>query len=201
MWKRLEPPDAAAVACIIALTVNLVRNIAQGPLAEWVRVNRNNRDIAPQGAGAAVVLANVQNQVANIPQQIGLNDQQWQVVVRTAYWQAYNRIVRLQFEQQVTKIQEEDIMMKYCPPKDVLKCSDDHCKGSSGKCADSSDLKGCECGDGDDSSNSCPPKENFPACTNCGGAQFGGFFGFLTGLKCNGVSLFISRCGMQLTSL
>lgn len=188
LWKRLDPPDAAAIACVLALTVQLVRNIAQGPLAEWIRVNRNNRDIAPQAAGAAVVLANAENQVANVRDEMGIAQQQFQGIVRVAYWQAYNRIVRLQFEQTVTKVAEEDILMKYCPPKNILKCSDDHCKGSSGKCADNSDLKGCECGDKDDSSDSCPTQ--LVACPNCGGSQFS-FFSFLTGNKCNGVSLFV----------
>lgn len=185
--KRLDPPDAAAVACLLALTVQLVRNIAQGPLAEWVRVNRNNRDIAPQGAGAALVLANAENQVANIRDQVGLQQEQFQAMVRVAYWQAYNRIVRLQFEQPVTKVTEEDILMKYCPPKDITKCSDDHCKGSNGKCADDSDLKGCECGDKGES-DSCPVQK--VACTNCGGSQFS-LFSALTGDRCKGVSSFI----------
>ncbi|KAL9621831.1 MAG: hypothetical protein Q9160_003804 [Pyrenula sp. 1 TL-2023] len=196
LWKRVDPPTVEAVACMIALTVALVRNMAQGPLAEWVRVNRNNRQIDPRGAGAAVVLANVNNQVAQIPDQVGLARQQFDVVVRAAYWQAYNRIVLRQFEKTLTKISEDDLNLQYCPPKDVLKCNIDQCKAKNGlkRCADDSDLKGCECSDGDNNNDKCPPKEALPACSNCGGDAFFGLLGFIGAHRCKGVQDKLKDC-------
>ncbi|KAL9108499.1 MAG: hypothetical protein Q9227_006714 [Pyrenula ochraceoflavens] len=91
--KRVEPPDEATVACLVALTITLLKNMINGPLANWARINRNNRQIAPAGAGAAVVLANVHQEVAPLEQAMDLADVVWNDVERVAYWQAYNRVI------------------------------------------------------------------------------------------------------------
>ena len=178
MQKR-DPPDEATIACLVALTITLIRNVIDGPLANWVRVNRNNRQIAPAGAGAAVVLANVHQEVAPFEQAADLADIVWDDVERVAYWEAYNRVVLQRDDGQVVQVSEDDINLQYCPGKDYLLCSESHCKGSNGQCADSSDLKGCDC---NDSPTGCPAGV-FPACGNCGGAS--------DGSKCGGVSSFL----------
>ncbi|KAL9616507.1 MAG: hypothetical protein Q9160_008623 [Pyrenula sp. 1 TL-2023] len=97
--KRLDGPiDAELAGCLIVLTVTLVRNMVAGPLAEWVRFNRNNRQIAPAGAGAAVILADVNNQVAPLQAEVGLADDQWRAVQQAAFWESYNRLVLRQRE-------------------------------------------------------------------------------------------------------
>lgn len=156
--------------------------MVQGPLAQWIRVNLNNRNIAPAGAGAAVVLANADNQLAEVQQQLGLNQQQLQAVRNVAYWQAFNRLIRLQHDGQVVRVSEDDINFQYCPPKKNLDCANQSCKGTNGKCADDSLLKGCECGDDDDDDNggSCDAKVE-TACSNCGGDDGSG--------KCKGVTI------------
>lgn len=160
--------DPELVACLLVLTVELVRNMVTGPLAQWVRVNLNNRNVAPAGAGAAVVLAEAENQLAPLQQQVDLPQQQWQAIRNMAYWEAFNRLVRLRQDGQVVKISEDDINLQYCPPKKNLDCANQSCKGSNGKCADSP-LEGCDCGAGDDEDNgSCDAKVQ-TACDNCGG--------------------------------
>lgn len=177
--KRLDPPNVQQVTCILTLTVLLVQNMVHGPIAEWVRLNRNNRDIAPAGAGAAVVLANAENQVAPLQRQVGLPRDQWQGAIRLAYWEAWNRIVHQREENGVVKITEDDIKSQYCPPPKLLQCTDDDCLGNLGKCSEISLYKGCECSNTGDPVEKCAP--NFkPGCTECGGDA--------GGLKCKGVS-------------
>lgn len=189
--KRIEPLNQEVVVCMAALTITIIRNVVQGPIADWIRVNRNNRNMAPAGAGAAVVLNHVQNEVAPLQQQVGVPDDQWRAVVQLAYWEAHNRLVAQQHDNGVVKVSEDDINRQYCPPKDFVKCADSTCRGVHGVCADNTPLKGCQCGDGNDSSASCDPKVT-PACPNCGGDA--------GGQQCKGSMLELLSFLTQLTS-
>lgn len=183
--KRVDPPDAHTVGCLAAGTVIVFTAMIRGPLAEWVRLARNPTQVnAPRGAGAAIVLQNVQQQVAPMRQELpaGLfNDDQWRALVGLAYWETHNQIVLHNPPSDVVTVSEQDLEERVCLPKEFVKCSGDHCKGSKGKCADSSDAAGCECTDQEE--DDCDDDYQ-PACLNCGGDKGGGV--------CRGVSLLLT---------
>lgn len=165
--------------CIAALAVAFIINVNQGPLANWVRLRRPQAQVAPEGAGALLVVENIRQQVQPQQRQLGLDNVRWNDIINLAYQEAYNRIVNRVASDAVTRISGNDIKKKYCPSTDFLKCSNVGCNGKKGVCAADSALTGCKCDDKAES-NDCDPDEPLP-CVNCGGDAGGGI--------CNGVSL------------
>lgn len=120
---------------------------------------------------------------------MGLNDEEWRALTVGVYWEVYNREVARQSNSAVVRVSKElqdQTDQKFCPPKDLLRCASDSCKGKDGKCAeDAKYFPKCDCTD----DNSCAKAENTPYCDNCGGDK--------GGLKCQGVSVTEQLAGFR----
>lgn len=119
-------------------------------------------------------MAEAGRQVAQYQDPLGLNDEDWRALQVGVYWEVYNREVARQHDGQVVRVQEQDrdnSEQKFCPPKELLRCSADACKGKDGKCADDALwFKNCDC---EDDNTGCPKVEDMPLCDNCGGDKGG----------------------------
>ena len=180
---RGGPPDGHTVDCVIKSTVIAFTAMVNGPIAEWVRLSQRTKDlITPLGSGATMLLQNVGNQVSalrsQLPSQL-FKDEQWDALVRIAYWEVYSIIILQKEGVEDVTISGQDVNARYCLPKGDLNCSDDACKGKNGKCAPNSRLGICDCGNGEELEK-CP-EDWEPPCINCGGDAGGN--------KCTGVSL------------
>ncbi|KAL9617702.1 MAG: hypothetical protein Q9160_007535 [Pyrenula sp. 1 TL-2023] len=149
--------DPRLVLCLYGLTITLVRNMVTGPLAQWARTN-NNRNVAPTGAGAAVLLGEIRQELSPLQQQIGASLEVFDRMIYMGYWEAYAQLVRQQRPGQLVRITEDDITRNFCPRERTLNCANQLCKGRDQKCADDSLLKTCRCVDEEEDEGSCDPK-------------------------------------------
>ncbi|KAL9615884.1 MAG: hypothetical protein Q9160_009182, partial [Pyrenula sp. 1 TL-2023] len=178
--KRVDlPPEI--VACLTAGMVILFRNIYQGPLGEMARLRQRGQVAArPAEAGALIALANAGQQVAQFQRPMGLNDEEWRALTLGVYWEVYNREVARQHDGALVRIkkeQQDQTDQKFCPPKDLIRCVSDSCKGKDGRCAeDAQYFPKCECTD----DANCPRADLTPFCDNCGGDKGGS--------KCKGIN-------------
>ncbi|KAL9113192.1 MAG: hypothetical protein Q9227_002527 [Pyrenula ochraceoflavens] len=167
--KRLDIAEAI-ITCLVFGTVMLVNNVIRGPLANMARIEEHGRVLRrPEAAGALVALADVNNEVAVLQQEVDIPIQQWNVIVTSAFWQTYSWVIQQQHTSTVTRVPKEDQDQSeqgLCPPVDAVVCEDKNCNGQDGSCESSGALASCACHSED---VKCPPDKYMPACINCGG--------------------------------
>lgn len=141
-------------------------------------------------------MADAGRQVAGIRHSLRLNDETWREIQVGAYWSVYNREVAKQHNKEIIRIKKEaqdQSVQRFCPPKELLRCSAESCSGKDGKCADNAQwFPECDCEDDD---TGCPKLEAMPFCDNCGGRN-------AVGQSCKGVkSIPVYVDQIELTSL
>ncbi|KAL9624843.1 MAG: hypothetical protein Q9160_000889 [Pyrenula sp. 1 TL-2023] len=167
--KRDLPPDV--LACLTVGMVILIKNIYNGALGEMARLHQQGRVAArPPEAGALLAIADAGRQVAGIQQSLRLDDESWRQITVGAYWSVYNREVAKQHDNHLIRIKKEaqdQSLQRFCPPKELLRCSAQSCSGKDGKCAeDAKWFAECDC---EEDETGCPKLEAMPFCDNCGG--------------------------------
>lgn len=160
-----------AIRCIVQAAVSLLFAMRDGPVAELAGGNDPGHALMrPADPGGLQALNQIEQQVAPLQRQVGFAAGEFAVVVRRAYWLAYDQQVGNHVLGTDTRIKKQDMDTSdqgACPTKEYLKCSNQVCKGTNGRCGDG-DFKNCECSD-DENQGNCPSDDLIPECENCGG--------------------------------
>lgn len=170
LHERQDPVNfAVAVGCIITGAQVFLNEVNRGALAPWTRIRQAGQGpIAPEAAGAGVVIQQIRQRAEPLRRQMGLDIEGMTRLIISALWNLFEQIYGqwLMDDTGSITVSPEDVKADYCSRLEGLKCSDELCKGTNNKCDPNTPFKGCKCDD--DEPQDCPSKEPLH-CVNCGG--------------------------------